>query len=174
MMKLISHQFQITEAMQEAVEQQFNFLSEEELTPLRLTIEPVNPHRLRIKVVYQKTKQKPLVMEVLVQDFYQGVEQLSKKMRQALRRQENKLRRRQDKVALGLALSEMEALEQEELRHQLTEVEVPIYRLTQDEAMKQLELFEYRVLMYYDLDQAFICTLVKQSDGSIKRYIGME
>ena len=160
--------------MQKVAQEQFGFLSSEELKHLRLKIEALNPHRIRIKVIYQKPKQKPLIMEVLTQDFYKGVDQLSKKMKHTLRRQEEKTRRRQDKLALGLALSEIENLEHETLCQQLKEIEVPIYRLTQSEAMKQLDLFDERVLMYYDLDAELICTLVKQLDGSVKQYIGIE
>lgn len=173
MLQIKSHQFQVTEAMQEVATQRFNFLNPEELNHLRLKIETLNPHRLRIKAIYQKSKQKPFVMEVLTSDFYQGIEQLSKKMKTTLRRQDEKLRRRQHKISLGLALSEIEAMEQEALQSQIQEVEVPIYQLTQIEAVKQLDLFDDRVLMYYDIDLELICTLVKQEEGVIKQYIGI-
>ncbi len=71
MLQIKSHQFQVTEAMQEVATQRFNFLNPEELNHLRLKIETLNPHRLRIKAIYQKSKQKPFVMEVLTSDFYQ-------------------------------------------------------------------------------------------------------
>ncbi len=40
-------------------------------------------------------------------------------MKTTLRRQDEKLRRRQHKISLGLALSEIEAMEQEALQSQI-------------------------------------------------------
>ena len=174
MLIIKSNQFQVTEAMKDVAIEKFRFLGLHELENLRLNVETLKAHRLRIKAIYQQPKQKPLVMEVLVEDFYKGMDQLAKKMKNTLKRQEDKLRHRHDKIALGLAMKEIEDIEQEELMNQVKRLDVPLYQFTGKEAIKQFDLFDYQVLMYYDLELGSTCTLVRQPDGLIKQYISVD
>lgn len=174
MLIIKSNHFEVTESMKESANEQFSFLNEEALTHLRLKVETLNPHRIRIKAIYQAPKQPTQTIEVLTTDFYKGIEQIAKKFKARLKRQEKKIRQHRHKRALGLALSEIEAMERELAPKILTSLDVPIYCLTTQEAVDQLNAYDYQVLMYHDRETDLLCTLVRQSDQSIKQYIGIE
>lgn len=169
MLQIKSHQIQVTPAMQEAIYQQFHFIPEEDIHHLRLSIDSLNKHRLKIKAVYQLPKQKPLVVEVTTHDFYTGVDQLAKKVKQLWKRQTEKRRHRQDKIALGFAFKESEPQELPTIE----EITVPVYRLTPEEAIMQFEHSNFPVFLYEDTVLKQLCTLSRKEDGSIEKQINI-
>lgn len=178
MIEIISKSCQVTTAMQNAVYEHFSFLKleEREVATLRLTLTEVNAYTLRLKVFYQEPGVTLGKLEVLADDYYNAVEIAAKKLKLQLSKLARK-RQSHSKLGLGESLlnlsQETEEVEPDEPKLEISDLKVPIYFMSLDEAIEQMTCLGYSTLMYYDGELETQCVLVRQSDDQIKRYIGI-
>lgn len=169
--------------MQEFAENEFSFLNlkEREDVHLKLTVVPINDYTWQLKLFYQEPGVSLGRLEVMADDYYRAIEIATKKLNSQLKKI-NRKKTNQSKLQLGKALLDCESgpIEADELadenRDQLIETDdlkVPIYFMSIDEALEQMNCLGYNTLMYFDDILNANCVLVRQKDNRIKRYIGV-
>lgn len=176
MIQIVTKKLNLTDAMRDAAAEQFSFLDAKMGGTLRLTVERLNAHTFKLKVFYQEPHQPHGKIEVVSSDYYAGIDECAKKLKFQLHKLKNKRQRFNERLSLSevLPTSPYPSIQEEPTEEMISsELTVPVYAMTIEEAVDQINLFQYNVMLFQTNETSTIHALVRQSDGTLKHYTGL-
>lgn len=157
----------LTEGMKEAVQSAFYFLDDIPTERLSLTVECSKHKTIQLKAHYHGAK-KQANATILCDDFYEGLPVLAKKIKRQLKHKHRQTFPIPDSSELN---REVEPNDEPVISR---DIKVPIYTMTEAEALDQMEQLGYHTLIYVcDTEPDAIFVLVRQADGTYKKHTGL-